>query len=411
MMPGILDDVTRPDARRFQEIGMSPLPFRQIHLDFHTSPAIPDIAADFDPDEFVTTLKQGHVNSVTVFAKCHHGYSYYPTQVGVMHPHLRRPNVLGEMIEAGHRAGLRVPVYTTVTWDELAWHTHPEWRQLGANGSLVGPSTSVLRPGWKNMCMNTGYGGYVIAQIEEVLDLYDGDGVFIDITRYIAAPCVCTTCLAQMAAEGVDPLQPDELLAFSQRAERRFMDRATAAIRAKDPAQHIFYNSRLRMALHPQDGNRAELDNFTHLEIESLPGGEWSYAHFPTYVRYFQTFDRDLVAMTGRFHTSWGDFGGLRNRAALEFEAFEALAHGATISIGDQLHPRGRLDPAVYARIGEVYAAVEARRTLVRRHTAPAGDWRLHRLRRARLRQWRRQRCRPGHAQCAGATQIPVPVH
>ena len=36
---------------------MSPLRFRQVHLDFHTSPAIPEIGVDFDPDEFVATLK------------------------------------------------------------------------------------------------------------------------------------------------------------------------------------------------------------------------------------------------------------------------------------------------------------------------------------------------------------------
>jgi hypothetical protein len=65
--------------------------------------------------------------------------------------------------------------------------------------------------------------------------------------------------------------------------------------------------------------------------------------------------------MTGRFHTAWGDFGGLRNFAALAFESFQGLAHGAKVSIGDQLHPRGRLDKAVYRRIGEVYAEVEKR--------------------------------------------------
>lgn len=340
---------------------MTALPFRQVHLDFHTSPDIPDIGLDFDPDEFVATLKAGHVNSVTVFAKCHHGYSYYPTKVGTVHPHLRRPNLLGEMIEAGHKAGIRVPVYTTVVWDELAWHTHPEWRHVAFGGNYVGPSTTLLRPGWKNLCMNSGYGDYVIAQIEEFLDLYDGDGVFIDIVRYGATPCACRTCFQQMLDEGVDVEDAVALREFTRAIERRFMARTTAAIRAHDPKQHIFYNSRLRMDLDSPLGNRGELDNFTHLEIESLPGGDWGYAHFPMYVRYFQTFPRELMAMTGRFHTSWGDFGGLRNRAALEFEAFEALAHGAVVSIGDQLHPRGRLDPAVYARIGEVYAAVEAR--------------------------------------------------
>jgi alpha-L-fucosidase len=53
---------------------------RQVHLDFHTSPFIPDVAADFDAEEFVSTFQRAHVNSVTVFAKCHHGMCYYPTK-------------------------------------------------------------------------------------------------------------------------------------------------------------------------------------------------------------------------------------------------------------------------------------------------------------------------------------------
>jgi hypothetical protein len=336
------------------------LPFRQVHLDFHTSPHIPEVGLDFDPQEFVRTLQAGHVNSVTVFAKCHHGYSYYPTQVGTPHPHLRR-DLLGEMIDACHEAGIRVPVYTTVVWDELAWATHPEWRQVSPQGGVVGPSTSPLQPGWKNLCMNTGYADYVIDQIREILANYDGDGLFIDIVRYGTTPCVCATCLQQIVGRGLDPEDPKQLQRFALGVERRFMARTTQAIRAIKPEQSIFYNSRLRMELDPELGNRPEMEDFTHLEIESLPGGFWGYDHFPMYVRYFQCFDRELVTMTGRFHTAWGDFGGLRNRHALAFECFQGLAHGTTCSIGDQLHPRGRLDPAVYRRIGEVYAEVEQR--------------------------------------------------
>jgi hypothetical protein len=34
-------------------------------------------------------VKMGHIDSMTIFAKCHHGYSYYPTGVGTVHPHLK----------------------------------------------------------------------------------------------------------------------------------------------------------------------------------------------------------------------------------------------------------------------------------------------------------------------------------
>lgn len=80
---------------------MDSMRFRQIHMDFHTSPFIPDVGADFEPDEFADSLSVASVDSVTIFAKCHHGYSYYPTKVGVVHPSLAsNRNLLGETIDA-----------------------------------------------------------------------------------------------------------------------------------------------------------------------------------------------------------------------------------------------------------------------------------------------------------------------
>ena len=67
---------------------MHHLRFRQVHLDFHTSPAIPGIGLAFDKDEWQATLKAGHVNSITLFAKCHHGWHYHFTEKGRLHPKL-----------------------------------------------------------------------------------------------------------------------------------------------------------------------------------------------------------------------------------------------------------------------------------------------------------------------------------
>jgi len=83
-------------------------PQRQVHLDFHTSPLIPDVGCEFDASEFARTLKQAHVNSVTIFAKCHHGMSYYPTKVGTAHPALKGRDLTGEMFEALHREGFKL---------------------------------------------------------------------------------------------------------------------------------------------------------------------------------------------------------------------------------------------------------------------------------------------------------------
>ena len=45
---------------------MSKIRYRQVHLDFHTSEYIPDIAADFDKEEFAKTLEEAHVDPLHV---------------------------------------------------------------------------------------------------------------------------------------------------------------------------------------------------------------------------------------------------------------------------------------------------------------------------------------------------------
>ncbi|MGL4175357.1 MAG: hypothetical protein ACRCSN_04695, partial [Dermatophilaceae bacterium] len=113
---------------------------RHVHLDFHTSEAIPDIGADFDPDVYAQTLADAHVSSVNTFARCHHGYVYYDSTVNPerVHPHLSRPNLLVEQIEACHRRGIRAPIYTTVQWDQFTADEHRDWLLVDEEGKPYG---------------------------------------------------------------------------------------------------------------------------------------------------------------------------------------------------------------------------------------------------------------------------------
>jgi hypothetical protein len=70
---------------------MSDLRYRQVHLDFHTSEFIPEVAKDFDAEAFAQKLKQANVDSITCFARCHHGWLYYPSK---KFPELVHPNLL-----------------------------------------------------------------------------------------------------------------------------------------------------------------------------------------------------------------------------------------------------------------------------------------------------------------------------
>jgi hypothetical protein len=325
---------------------------RQVHLDFHTSPHIPDVGVDFDARAFAEQMQQAHVNSVTVFAKCHHGQLYYETAHPAHHPGLKPGlDLTGQQVEALHALGIRAPIYISVLLDEFAANTHPEWIARNEDGSNVGAQP--LQAGWRIMDMTGPYQEYLVEQVQEILERFKPvDGVFFDICFDVQS--FSRDALAAMLKRKLDPADADDRRRFAHDVTQAYMKRFHKMTLASAPKATVYFNSRPLMGL-PED-----LRAMTHVEIEALPTGGWGYMYFPKNVRYARTFGRPYMGMTARFHKSWADFGGLKPFAALKYEVCQMLAHGAQCSIGDQLHPRGRLDKAAYDLIGSVYEYAEA---------------------------------------------------
>ncbi|MEG1192637.1 MAG: beta-galactosidase [Clostridia bacterium] len=335
---------------------------RQVHLDFHTSEHIPDVGKDFDASLFAKTVKEAWITSMTVFARCHHGWLYYPSKAFPerIHPQLKRPNLLLEQVRALHAEGICAPVYITVQYDYQSALAHPEWLIRKPNGAQEGGSFT--DPGFcQALCVNTGYFDYLAAQTMEICELlgHELDGLFFDIVA--VRPCWCATCSAQMKARGIDATDEGAVRAFAKQSLDLFKARLTALIRTRSDNCTIFYNSG-----HIGPVTKASMDAYTHFELESLPSGIWGYLHFPITARYARTLGKDCAGMTGKFHTEWGDFHSLKNQAALEFECFRILSYGFACSIGDQLTPNGRINPATYRLIGRVYRQIAAREAWAR---------------------------------------------
>lgn len=323
---------------------------RQVHLDFHTNGTLP-VGKNFSKEQFQSALKAGHVDSITVFSKCHHGWSYHPTEANEMHPCLDF-DLLGAQLEACKEIDVNAPVYISAGFDEKEYVKRPEWRWRHS------PDKKECEE-YENevhfhvLCFNTGYLDFLCSHIEEVMQKYNPCGIFLD----IIAPrvCYCDKCVADMKAMGMDIENEADRNKFAMMTLNKYFAATNAAVRKYSDTATIFHNSG-----HIPKGDYDFIKANTHLELESLPTGGWGYDHFPLSAAYVRTLEgADYLGMTGKFHQSWGEFGGFKHPNALIYETSLSVANGAGCSIGDQMHPLGEMNEATYGLIGKAYSLIE----------------------------------------------------
>lgn len=335
---------------------MKPLRYRQVHLDFHTSEAIPGVGSKFDKKKFQEALIAGHVDSITLFSKCHHGWAYHPSKANTTHPSLGDFDLLGAQLEACREIGVNAPVYISAGLDEK--YARENSHHL-AKGRPDAAFNFAQNPGYHSLCYNTPYLDTLVAQIEEVMQRYNPTGIFLDISN--ERVCYCNCCLKSMRERGLDPMNPEHMKAFQKEVYANYCRRCEEAVRKYNPDTTIFHN-----AGNIECGRRDIAGFDTHLELESLPTGGWGYDHFPMSAAYARTLGMEFLGMTGKFHTSWGEFGGFKHPNALRYEAALSISQGAKCSIGDQLHPTAEINPSTYNLIGKAYAEVEAKEPYVK---------------------------------------------
>ncbi|MFE0458819.1 alpha-L-fucosidase [Kitasatospora sp. NPDC058965] len=330
----------------------SRFPRRTVHLDFHTAPQIPGVGADFDPAAFAQTFRDAHVDSVTVFAKCHHGRLYYDTDRPERHPGLAPGlDLLAEQVDALHAVGIRAPVYLSLQVDEYAAREHPEWIAVGEDLKLARWSASAFDPAWHVLDLSSPYADYFADQLDEVLRRFSPvDGIFVDMCW--DQPSASRWAIDGMRREGLDPADADHRNRYATLVARRAMARYSAMVEKAlppDAAQGVWFNSR------PKTFLSEERQFVRHVEIEGLPTGGWGYAFLPYVARFVRPLGLPTLSHTGRFHESWGDNAALKPHAALLYECSLMLSQGLTRGVGDVLHPRGTPSAAVYELIGSVY--------------------------------------------------------
>jgi hypothetical protein len=345
---------------------MSSFPARQVHLDFHTSEHIPGVGSRFSKKQFQEALQLGRVNWINVFAKGHHGWSFYPTKVGAVHPTLEI-DLLGQQIEACHEIGVKVPIYYTVGWSVHDAETHPEWCVRERDGKIKSTNIDTeakpedRRPAcsWHFMCPSGGYLELMLRQTEEICEKYLVDGLWYDITN--GPICYCETCRAGMEEEGIDLDDLEGVVGYNTRKWSSFMEESKQLVLKQHAEATVYYNG--TTVLYADGVTRAATWGpykwNTQQELEDLPTTWGGYDKFPLRSKFFHKTRQPLIAMSGKFHTSWGEFGGFKHPDAIRYEAASMISFGAACNFGDQLHPLGEMDLGTYGNLGKAFAYVE----------------------------------------------------
>ncbi len=316
-----------------------------LFFDNHTMKACPDVGANFDARKFVAEVKSCGVDFLTFHARCNQGFAYYDTKIGIKHPSLKR-DMFGELAEECKKNNILLNAYINVGISHEEGLLHRNWTRIAPDGKLYVLNAKQDNAGFMTMCpSNAEYVDHVISMALEIMEHYPVSGFFFDCMN--PKPCICPSCMPTIKKEAIDFHSWKELFALSERFNLAMARKIISAIKKIKPDAILFFNGFIPTI-------QQEISDY--LDFECLPTGGWGYDNLAVCSRYLRNFGKQTLHMTGRFHSSWGDFGGLRTTASLEYDCFHALANTLRPNIGSHFHPRGDINVAEFELAHKVYS-------------------------------------------------------
>jgi len=174
------------------------------------------------------------------------------------------------------------------------------------------------------------------------------DGLFFDIVFNPGGIDFSEQTLRGVADAGLDPGDDADVIVYNERQKIRMAERLNSVLRRHHPgARTVFYNGGAELNSPDSYGIQS------HFELEDLPTFWGGYNKFPLKAKYFALRSgKPCLAMSGKFHTMWGEFGGFKHPDAITYEVAHAVAFGAGCSFRRPTPPVGKMEMATYRNIG-----------------------------------------------------------
>lgn len=332
-------------------------------MDMHLNDSNEDeYLSKLDVEDFVWSLKSANVNSVVVKAKSHVGLHYWPSRYGKMHEGLKRRNLdyVGEMIKLCHENGISVVIYLSQIYDNYAYDMNPTWRIVTKEGETSREDNGRYGLVCPN---NVEYRKYFKDILKELIEMYDFEGMFLDMPFWPHGVCYCHACRERFWKEtgeyipkNIDWNNPVWVkFAYTrQRWLEEFVKEVSAVIKEGNPNISIEHN----FAAVGSGWSAGDTEKI--LEACDYAGGDYygGYLEQTFMCKYYNsvTPNKPFAYITSRcdhnlyFHTV------TRSKEDLLIHALNALVHNGAFSMCDAMNPDGTITNEVYTNtLNKVY--------------------------------------------------------
>jgi hypothetical protein len=144
--------------------------YRMMEWESHTPP---NGNFNIDLEAALKAARDAGSESMMFYSQDHWGYSFFPTDVGVRHPHLTY-DLFGRQVEISRRLGMSVVCYLSLQFNNQCVLSHPDW-------GWINEASEQQRMRWYITCLDSPYRSYVLGILRELFSRYEIDELFLDI--------------------------------------------------------------------------------------------------------------------------------------------------------------------------------------------------------------------------------------
>lgn len=354
-------------------------PQLRLFLDYHTPdhadqtpPGSTPSLQHIDPVSIAKSAKAAGVEALIFYAKDNQGNLHYPSTLGHHLSDLNGRDLVQEFTDALKSQGIRAIACFQPIRDRRTFNAVSSWRQINNDGTeRIEQGFAQLKQGGHHLvCPLGGAGDSVMAQLRELVETHDLDGIWWDRVGDIRGtgsryPCFCDTCQQRFRNE--TGLEIPENAVWDGPHWRTFWH-----WRAKEL---LNYQRRAHDIIHRCGRGACMISNYAFfgmaladpmpvsVDMEAVSDAtdvaSLECQHFRSYLL-MSVNPRIMRALTDRTceMLAWragriGD-GVVRSRSATEATIYTFLAHGHTANFQDTLDHDGYVDPRTFSTLADL---------------------------------------------------------